>query len=281
MRRQPVASGLAVGALTVVLVAGFGHGTARDVPPDPGSSASPISGSSLYADVAARMVSARTAQFVFSGTGGGEIMSGFGAMRFKGGERYDADVQLTMPETGRVRAVLVPAVSYLALPAVKGLPKSRPWLRVPSTPRTSIGKQLGPVVDQLRAAFDPAQCLGLLRSARRVEEIGPALVEGEPTTHYRAEVDLRRAARAATGPVREQYVSMLDAGADSLRYDVWVDSTGLPRRYSAELPSGRQLFSVTGVYRDWGAAVTIDQPSAKQVFDADKLTDLAGRGRKP
>ncbi len=272
MRRQPVASGALVGALTLVLVAGCGQGTERDVASEPRPSASQTSGPSLYADVAARMVSARTARFVFSGTGGGETMSGSGAMRFEGDERFDADVQLTMPQTGRVRAVLVPSVSYLALPAVKGLPKSRPWLKVSSTPRTPIGKQLGPVVDQLRAAFDPSQCLGLLRSARRVEEIGPALVEGEPTTHYRAEVDLRRAARAASGPVREQYASMLEAGADSLSYDVWVDSSGLPRRYSAELPSGRQLFSVTGVYRNWGAAVTIDQPSAKQVFDADKLT---------
>ena len=67
------------------------------------------------------MVRERTATFIFSGIGGGETVSGSGRMRFAPGT-YDADVELTMPETGRVRAVLMPSVCYLALPEAKGLP---------------------------------------------------------------------------------------------------------------------------------------------------------------
>ncbi len=217
------------------------------------------------------MVASGTAQFVFSGSGGGRTLSGSGTMRFTTGA-YDADVELTMPEIGQVRAVLLPTASYLALPAAKGLPRSKPWVKVSSSPRTPVGKDLAPVVEQLRTAFDPAQALGLLQSAARVTEVGPATIEGEATTHYHADVGLRRATRAATGSVQEQYQSMLDAGAETLNYDLWVDTTGLPRRYTVDLPTGEQLFSITGVYRAWGENVRIQQPSTKQVFDADKLT---------
>ena len=51
---------------------------------------------------------------------------------------------------------------------------------------------------------------------------------------------------------RGQYQSMLDAGVRTLEYDVWVDTSGLPRRFSADIPTTAGLFSVTGIYRDWG-----------------------------
>lgn len=269
MRGRRTVTQLLVGVLAMAL-AGCGLVGGRpptDAKPSPRSTPGPA----LYADVAERMLAAGTARYVFSGTGGGETMSGAGTIRFGGPNEFDADVELTLPQTGQVRAVLVPDASYLALPAVKGLPKSRPWLKVPPQPRSAVGRQLRPVVDQLRTAFDPAQCIGLLRSARRLEELGPATVESVSTTHYQGEVSLRLATRTATGPSREQFQSMLDAGARTLRLDVWIDVAGLPRRFSADLLTDRRLYSVTGVYSQWGAPVRIEQPTAKQAFDADKL----------
>lgn len=227
-------------------------------------------GPSLYADVADRMAARRTATFTFSGIGGGETVSGSGAMRFADGG-FDAQVQLTMPETGRVRAVLLPSASYLALPAAKGLRQRKPWLKVPEAPRTRLGRRMRPVVDQLRGSFDPAYGLGLLQAARTVEEVGPATVEGVPTTRHHAEVDLRRATRIADGAVRDQYQSMLDAGVRMLEHDVWVDTSGLPRRFSTDIPTTDGIFSVTGIYRGWGKKVRIAAPGPKHVVDADKL----------
>jgi hypothetical protein len=228
------------------------------------------SGPELYTDVARRMAGEGTATFTFSGVGGGETVSGSGAMRFEL-DQFDAEVELTMPATGRVRAVLMPDASYLALPHAKGLPKKKPWLKVAAVPQTAIGRELRPVVDQLRASFDPEQSLGLLQAARRVEEVGPASVEGEPTTRYHARVDLRQAIQQSAGLTREQYRTMLDAGVRKLDYDVWLDATGLPRKFTADIPTTSGLFSVTGTYRDWGKKVSIEQPTAKQIFDADKL----------
>lgn len=265
--KHPIrAAGAALLAVAVLAgCAGSPVGPSTAVP-----SPSTTPGASLYEHLSARMAAAGTATYVFSGTGGGETFAGSGAMRFEP-DGFDGDVQLTMPQTGRVRAVLVPDASYLALPAAKGLPKNKPWVRVTERSDTPIGRQLRPVVEALRTSFDPEQSLGLLRFAGQVEEVGPATVEGVPTTHYRAEVNLRRARRAATGPAREQYQSMLDAGARWLGYDVWIDTTDLPRRFSARLPTVQGVFSVTGIYRDWGAEVRIAQPGPKQVFDANKL----------
>lgn len=270
-------SGVGIGATLVAGLLAGGLVTGCGILPaaDPASVARPehrtTPGPRLYADVAQRMVAARTAQFVFSGNGGGETFSGSGAMRFTENDAFAADVTLTMPQTGRVRAVLAPVDAYLALPAAKGVPRSKSWVKVSGRPTTRVGRQLMLVVEQLRSAFDPAQSLGLLRSARRVQEIGPSMVESEPATRYRAHVDLRRASRAAVGPARKQYRTMLAAGATTLRYDIWVDISGLPRRYSADLPTAGGLFSVTGVFRSWGSRVKIARPDPKQIFDADKL----------
>ena len=227
-------------------------------------------GPDLYAAVVARMVEEGSAHFTFSGIGGGETISGAGQMRFAAGT-YDADVELTMAATGRVRAVLMPTVCFLALPNAKGLPKGKPWLRVAPLPTSSFGKQLSPVVDQLRGSFDPSQALGLLQAARRVTEVGPATVEGEPTTRHHAVIGLRRATAMAEGPLEKQYQSMLDAGVKTLEYDVWLDTDGLPRKFSTDIPTSVGLYSVTGIYRDWGKKVSIESPSAKEVFDADDL----------
>lgn len=227
-------------------------------------------GNDLFAQVRAEMVDAGTATFTFSGVGGGETTSGSGAMRFAD-ETYEGDVTLTMPETGRVRAVLLSSASFVSLPQTKGLPKDKPWLQVVTPPRTRLGREMAPVVAQLRGAFDPAQGLGLVRAARQVEEVGPATVEGVPTTHYRAEVDLRRATRLSEGDVREQYQSMLDAGVQTLQYDLWTDLSGLPRRFSTDIPTTAGLYSVTGIYRGWGDEVRIARPKPKQVFNADEL----------
>ena len=233
-------------------------------------------GAALYADVSRAMVAEKTATYTYSGSsGGGEIQSGSGAMRFLAGpdaRTFDADVTVTSPTAGRMRAVLLPGAAYLALPPAKGLPKNKPWLKVTQNPRTELGQKLSPIANEMRAAFDPGQGLGLLRAAGRVEEVGPDTVEGVPTTRHRATVNLRRAARLVEDPAaREQYRAMLAAGIDSLEYELWLDASGLPRKVRAEVPTTQGLFSVTGVYRDWGDMVKIAAPKAKQVYDADAI----------
>lgn len=241
-------------------------------PPNPTTS-----GPVLYRKVLAAMTAEETATYTFSGsTGGGEILSGTGALRFLPGaglvRAFDGDVTITSPTTGRTRAVLLPDALYLALPPLKGLPPNKPWLRVSEQPKTELGRRLGPLAEEMRSAFDPGRTLGLLGAADTVEEIGPATAEGEPVTAHVATVDLRRAARLAADPaLREQYRVMTAAGVTVLRLDLFLDDMGLPRRVHAEVPDADGVFSVTGVYRAWGEPVRIEAPGARRVFDADKI----------
>lgn len=235
------------------------------------------SGPALYAEVTSQMVAEGTATYTYSGSsGGGETQSGSGALRFlpsgPDARSFDADVTVTSPTTGRMRAVVLPGAVYLALPKAAGLPRSKPWLKVSASPKTALGRQLVPVAEQMRAAFDPGQGLGLLRAAVRVEELGPATVEGVPATEHRATVDLRRAARLVEDPAaREQFRAMLAGGVRTLQYQLWLDVRGLPLRIRAAVPTAQGLFSVTGVYRRWGEPVKIAAPATKQVYDADSI----------
>jgi hypothetical protein len=235
------------------------------------------SGPSLYEQVTQAMVAAGTATYTFSGSsGGGETQSGSGSLHFlrsgTSAPTFDADVTMTSPTTGQVRAVLLPGAFYLALPPAQGLPKDKPWLKVSHTPTTDLGRQLRPVAEQLQAAFDPGQSIGLLQAAGGVEEVGPATVEGVPATLHRTSVDLRRAAQGAEDPaVRDQYRAMLAAGVRTLQLELWLDAAGRPLRVRADGPATRGVFSVTGVYRSWGKPVRIAAPTDKQVFDANAI----------
>ena len=65
--------------------------------------------------------------------------------------------------------------------------------------------------------------------------------------------------------------TMLAAGVRQLRYQLWVDSSGLPLRLHVDVPSTQAVYSVTGVYRRWGEPVRIAAPKVKQVFDSDRI----------
>jgi hypothetical protein len=162
-------------------------------------------------------------------------------------------VTLTSPETGRMRAVLLPTATFLALPPAKGLPRNKPWLKVSEATRSTLGRQLQPMGEQLRASIDPAQNVGLLLAAGQVTEVGHGTVEGVPATEHRAVVDLRQAVQLADDPgVRAQYRAMLAAGVRTLEYELWVDDSSLPLRVHADVPRTTGVFSMTGVFRRWG-----------------------------
>ena len=236
-----------------------------------------VSGTALYDRVTARMVQEGSATYTFSGAaGGGEARSGFAILRFLAGGQpartFDGVVNLRSNSTGQTRAVLLPGDVYLAIPPAKGIPRSKPWLRVSAEPKTQLGRELRPMAEELRAAFDPGESLGLLRVARRVEVVGPDSVEGVSATEHRATVPLRRALTAVRDPaVRAQYRTMLDAGVRLLQYRLWVDRSGLPLRLHVDVPTTQAVYSVTGVYRRWGEPVRIAAPRAKQVFDSDRI----------
>jgi hypothetical protein len=249
----------------------------REVAGSPSPAKPTTTGPLLYAAVTREMAARGTATYTWSGTsGGGTTVAGTGALHFLAtgdpGHSFDADVTVTSPETGRMRAVLLPTATFLALPPAKGLPRNKPWLKVSESTRSTLGRQLQPMGEQLRASIDPAQNVGLLLAAGLVTEVGRGTVDGVPATEHRAVVDLRQAVQLAADPgVRAQYRAMLAAGVRTLEYELWVDDSSLPLRVHADVPRTTGVFSMTGVFRLWGDRLQIVAPTAKQVFDADAL----------
>ncbi len=138
---------------------------------------------------------------------------------------------------------------------------------------------------QSQARSDPTQGLALLQGvADEVTEVGEEEVRGEPTTHYRATVDLGRAyeeAEAVTDP--EQFQAFIDQfGAEEIEVEVWIDEEGRARRTRYEQPAldGAEPGTFTVELYDFGTDETVELPSAEEVTD---LTDqlLAETGGDP
>ena len=157
------------------------------------------SGPVLYAAVTRQMVAEGTATYTYSGSsGGGETQSGSGVAALPppgpDARTFDADVTVTSPTTGRMRAVLLPGAVYLALPPAKGLPSSKPWLQGVGHPQTGASAASSPR-SRTRCAprSTPARAWACSGPPAGSTEVGPATVEGVPTTQHRATISLRRA----------------------------------------------------------------------------------------
>jgi hypothetical protein len=103
-------------------------------------------------------------------------------------------------------------------------------------------------------------------------------VRGTPVTHYRATIDLRRAAEksgAVTDPAQfERFVAHL--GTDEMEVEVWVDRDGRVRRQQFEQPIPDDGRSVT-VRIELDEFGTTDQP---EIPDPDDVTDITDQVRR-
>lgn len=125
----------------------------------------------------------------------------------------------------------------------------------------------------------PDQILVLLEDLGSVDEIGPADVDGDATTHYRTVIDVQAAIEAgvaeyeALGPVDPDDIASMFG--DGPVVDLYIDEAGNLRRLTLAItgnePSGQGSFaaSTTIDMFDHGADITIDVPT-----DAVDLTDV-------
>ncbi len=146
----------------------------------------------------------------------------------------------------------------------------------------ALGEQVsGTDIEQFAQAGsnDPSNSLALLEGASdSVEEVGSEDVRGEETTHYRATVDLRKAAEQA-GAVRDQrqFEAFLDQfPSETIPVEVWLDEEGRTRRMRIDQPipetPGMSVPPDAGVVMtmelyDFGVDEPIEIPAADQVTD--------------
>ncbi len=164
---------------------------------------------------------------------------------------------------------------YLKLPssAPSGEP---PWFKIDlATAGRLAGANLGSL-GQLRQS-DPTKALEFLRGATDdVRKVGDEDVRGESTTHYRAVVDLQRAAASLPAEERAAIQDLVRSlGTPRLPADVWIDDSGRVRRLRFTVDSDGKgptaPATVSLELFDFGVPVTVDAPRADQVTDLTNL----------
>ena len=183
-----------------------------------------------------------------------------------------------------IDAVFDNATVYEKFPAALGaaLPPGKSWVKVDLA---TAGQSVGVDASGLSQgqAGDPSQTLDYLRGASdNTKKVGTEDVRGTPTTHYRAVVDLNKAA-AQSPTARDAIKSTVKLlGSSTQPVDVWVDAGGRVRRmkYRVDLSKSKVPTSTTGVpgsvtftleLFDFGVPVQAQLPPPDQVVDLSAL----------
>ena len=171
---------------------------------------------------------------------------------------------------------------YMKMPqSLSKLPK--PWVKLDLQ---QAGKKLGLDMSAMTSnQNDPSQMLDYLRAGGNVTKLGDDTVRGVATTHYRARVDLRKAADAAPASkratVRKNAQRLIQlTGVKSYPVEVWIDGKSLVRRMKFTLNYGRLLagakFTISMDLYDFGTPVNVQAPPADEVVDISQLSGTGG-----
>jgi hypothetical protein len=192
-----------------------------------------------------------------------------------------------------MREIVEGTVVYVQLPPkLSPAAGGKPWLKIDLARGGAMPGGLSLLGGNLQS--DPSQMLGYLRSiSGSVTTVGTDTVEGVKTTHYRATVDLDKAAAQAPPAKRsaaERSVHALEqmAHVTKLPVDVWVDSRHLVRKYVSHFGitvQGAPLtMDMTMLFPHYGSEPKATPPPAAQVKTLSHLATphtTTGRGSTP
>ena len=97
----------------------------------------------------------------------------------------------------------------------------------------------------------------LIKSSKRVENLGSQDIRGVATTHYRAQLDAAKLE--------------IDANRDEVAVDAWIDKQGLPRR--VRVPLGAEGAAIIDLF-DFGVPVDVKAPPASEIVSEKKFEKL-------
>jgi len=222
--------------------------------------------------------SARTTMVVTGGAGQGPAaVRGDGVFDFR---NRRGQLTFTIPQLGAILAVFEGGVVYEKFPA-RYAPTfgGKQWLKI------DLAKLAGAGAGSLGGATqvggnDPIQGLAFLRAAGTVTDLGASVVRGEPTRHYRALVDLQKAAAGLPAASRSRVQQLVkESGNSTLPTDVWIDRQGRVRKLSYTLrpPGGNQDSAATVSVEYFAFGTPVPKPvlpPASQILD---LGTMLGR----
>lgn len=199
-------------------------------------------------------------------TVGGSTLSMSGAGDFKTSPSLGS-MKLTMRGVGlntTMDEVIDGFTVYMRSPLFSTkLPAGKSWV---SLDLEKQGKQLGVDFSQF-AQTSPTNALSALKKAGSVTKVGAATIDGEPTTHYRATIDL---SKVPQGKQLEKLASVKYAPVD-----VWIGSGNLLRRmtlkYKVDTAGQAVGTTMTMNLTNYGEPVRVQVPPAGETVDMTKL----------
>jgi hypothetical protein len=192
----------------------------------------------------------------------------------------DLALHMAMPGAGtiRMREIMVWPVIYMRSPLFSAALHGKRWLKLDMA---RLERANGVNLDALTStgSNDPTEMLQTLESeSDSVRNLGAATVRGVPTVHYRAVIDLAKAAknapaarRAAVRKSDARLVEML--GTDRMPMDVWIGQDRLVRRiaYRMSVPvaatGGTLAMDMRLDFFDFGVPVHVTAPPAREVAE--------------
>jgi len=245
-----------------------------------------VSGQPVFA-AAAATEAARTAQVSLSVTDGSNVTTVQGSVDLPA-ETADLTADLPMGY-GTVEVRAIGSVAYVKLPSkFQSLVGGKAWVQADlPTVDGLAGQQLG--LPALGAGLDMTGMLDWLRGVSSdVTEVGPDTINGVSTTHYRATVDLAKAAANAPAAAQSRVQQAAQALGQTLPVDVWVDGQGRLRQLTTSIDtgtgqapsdlaaSGTGPIVATVDLWNFGVPVTVTAPPADQVSTLPSAGALSG-----
>jgi hypothetical protein len=128
------------------------------------------------------------------------------------------------------------------------------------------------------ASFDPSATLDQIRAAAdTTESVGPDLVRGVRTTHYRSTMSLEKMYRSNDAVADEVGFQRLlsQFSSPTTTADVWIDNDGLIRRITYEIPLKAKASTINLEFFDFGVKTDIAIPAPEDTVDFAELTAKA------
>lgn len=224
---------------------------------------------------------AGTASFQISGSlsGGGQQIpiAGSGAVDMRN-TRMRMTMSFPVPGAGNVdiEELLDGTTMYMRLPSAlsQRLPSPKPWIKLDLK---ELSKASGVDLQQAMQANqqNPGDMLEALKGVSDSKVVGHETIRGADTTHYHADVDLRKALDEVASD-KQRLQQLIDStGLTTMPVDVWIDGSGRVARQTVKFSGNDVAMDFTIDYTQFGVPVDVTAPPADQVMDAGALMRAA------
>jgi hypothetical protein len=196
-------------------------------------------------------------------------------------DEHDGRGQMSLQIKGKKITELADA-PYIYLREPSG---GKPWVRADLN---AYSEALGANSPFGASATGPTEMLKFLKAAGQVTMVGQESIDGVPTTHYHAVIDLAHLSSAVppsqrAGAARSAALLERVTGSSSLPMDVWIDRRDRVRRFDTTMQlctqEGKLTESTTMDFYDFGRQTLELPPPASQTTDiTKKLKAEASKG---